>query len=424
VVFPRSHGTVDAALALIERTKAAEYMPKAAAKHTPKATGTDYEVEAALKAWLPSVEALGLTQNEFPKIKVEGRWAQPGKPGTDTAPPSWAFLVYTLLAVSPTGILQQRQIYNLSVAWCTSLTINNNTLRHQLSCADEFRTEKKGGVDFWRLAFDHELPKKEEAAAAKNLCEATSSKKIRVPRHPAPKKGRHITKPLQSLSPPNTSNTNLQIHPGSRKRNRLTSSSDEDSGDDKKGNPGSQSSSCSKRARGEKSSFENLSMKKKGAWKEPPARGEPFRTAVKKSAPLQASLSVADRTQYGKEISVKKYQTDVLRWAGAQGPPSLRKELADSFEDKHDSSQKTREERELCKKMKDKNHYPSRMSHDKHMLVKMDLWEAWRGGLVEREVGGHSQFMLKPLEDFLLRFNGVGASFPESNVRGAVDKMV
>jgi hypothetical protein len=107
------------------------------------------------KAWLPYLEALGLTPNEFPAIQVNGMKPQTGNAGGEKTSPSWNFLIYALIAVSPLGKLESREIYHLCLAWCPSLDSKNQSCRASLTKKDEFRLED----DFHRLSWIGEPPK-------------------------------------------------------------------------------------------------------------------------------------------------------------------------------------------------------------------------------------------------------------------------
>ena len=106
------------------------------------------------KAWLPFLKALGLTQNEFPAIQVDGMKPQTGNAGNENIPPSWNFLIYVLIAVSPLGKLESREIYHLGLAWCPRIDSKNQSCRASLTKKDEFRLED----DFHRLSWIGEPP--------------------------------------------------------------------------------------------------------------------------------------------------------------------------------------------------------------------------------------------------------------------------
>jgi hypothetical protein len=91
-------------------------------------------------AWLPYVKALGLKKNVFPKIHVQGKKAQHHVDGGKTLVPSWAFLAYVLIAVSPKGSLSSNAIYHLGLAWCSGIKARNQSCRKGL-IEDMFRPE-------------------------------------------------------------------------------------------------------------------------------------------------------------------------------------------------------------------------------------------------------------------------------------------
>ena len=92
--------------------------------------------------WRHLLFKLGIKPEEFPSINVSGMEKQPGtagKPGGQA--PSWNYLMYTLIAVSPCGRLKQNMIYNLCLAWCSRLKANNSTCRHGLCTSRHFYRE-------------------------------------------------------------------------------------------------------------------------------------------------------------------------------------------------------------------------------------------------------------------------------------------
>ena len=121
---------------------------------------------AAIAAWLPYISALGLEQSKFPKIQVTRKKAQNNKAGKPMSKekkqqPSWAFLIYVLLAVSPQGKLTKHEIFNLALTWCPGLEPNDSTCRHQLTTSEEFRRVDRDDKNnmYWRLARSDEQPK-------------------------------------------------------------------------------------------------------------------------------------------------------------------------------------------------------------------------------------------------------------------------
>lgn len=97
--------------------------------------------------WLPFLQRLGLQQGVYPSIDVQGKVRRPGKPSGASGRPDWNFMAYTLVALSPKGKLMQREIYNLSLAWCKTMPPNNATCRHSLS---EMNTGKHGEASLVR----------------------------------------------------------------------------------------------------------------------------------------------------------------------------------------------------------------------------------------------------------------------------------
>jgi hypothetical protein len=85
--------------------------------------------------WLPFLERLGLQPGTYPSIDVEDKVCRPGKPGggPKNLNPNWTFMAYTLIALSPKGKLTSREIYHLSLAWCSTLPANNASCRHALT---------------------------------------------------------------------------------------------------------------------------------------------------------------------------------------------------------------------------------------------------------------------------------------------------
>ena len=134
--------------------------------------GTKERSPAAVTAWLPYIVALGLKQGTYPKMSVADKRAQNPKAGNPDKrlQPSWAFLIYVLIAVSPEGKLTLREIYNLALAWCPGLNANNATCRHQLSTSEEFW---KVDTNKWRLA-ESEGANTVETSTAGASQEATS----------------------------------------------------------------------------------------------------------------------------------------------------------------------------------------------------------------------------------------------------------
>jgi hypothetical protein len=115
----------------------------------------------ARSAWLPFLLKLGLTPGEYPQIQVAGKAAQPRNCRREDGAPSWHFLMYTLLAVSPQGRLKLSTIFNLCLAWCSKLSDKNQTCRAALSRCTAFVSEKRedptdGNGDWYRLASEGE----------------------------------------------------------------------------------------------------------------------------------------------------------------------------------------------------------------------------------------------------------------------------
>lgn len=122
--------------------------------HTDPASGNK-------AAWLPYLQALGLTKGVYPKIQVVGKAKQSGRIKKDNKP-DWNFIIYSLLAVAPNGRLKLKQIFNICLAWCDTLGDNNASCRHNLCIKPEFvnfkdpLAKEKNDGGFWRLAKEDE----------------------------------------------------------------------------------------------------------------------------------------------------------------------------------------------------------------------------------------------------------------------------
>lgn len=91
--------------------------------------------------WPPYLQALGLTPGVYPAIQVKGMKGQRGQAGNTKKAPSWNYLIYILIAMSPKGKLEGWVIHNLVMAWCPAVKWKNSSMRHNLTVCDEFRSE-------------------------------------------------------------------------------------------------------------------------------------------------------------------------------------------------------------------------------------------------------------------------------------------